>query len=91
MNLGIATVAAIVLIAYFIGQIVKTTSIDDKWIPVICGVSGVILGILAFYLHMPDMPADDPITAAAIGLASGLAATGFNQVYKQLRSSSDDE
>ena len=33
---------------------------------------------------VPDFPADDYITAVAVGIVSGLAATGANQVYKQL-------
>ena len=33
---------------------------------------------------MPDYPAQDYITAVAVGIVSGLAATGVNQVYKQL-------
>ena len=56
---------------------------DSKWIPIICGVCGLILGIAAKYL-MPDFPAEDYITAAAIGIVSGLAATGANQAMRQL-------
>lgn len=83
MDLGIVNVAAIVVLSYFLGEVVKRTPIDNKWVPVLCGACGLILGIVAFYIHMPDMPADDPITAAAIGVASGFAATGVNQIYKQ--------
>ena len=83
MDFGIATVLAITVITYLIGQIVKATSVKNKWIPIACGIAGLALGILAFYLKMPDFPAADPITAAAVGIASGLAATGINQIYKQ--------
>lgn len=86
MDFGIATVAAITIICYLVGAIVKTCPLDSKWIPVICGVFGIGLGILAFYIKMPDFPADDVITAAAVGCASGFAATGVNQVGKQLSS-----
>ena len=34
---------------------------------------------------MPDFPANDVINAAAIGVVSGLAATGINQIGKQLQ------
>lgn len=37
------------------------------------------------YLSVPDFPASDPLTAAAVGIASGLAATGMNQIYKQMK------
>jgi len=33
---------------------------------------------------MPESPASDSLPAAAVGIVSGLAATGINQVYKQL-------
>ena len=36
------------------------------------------------YLALPDFPAQDPLTALAVGIVSGLAATGVNQVAKQL-------
>ncbi|NLU24228.1 MAG: enolase [Clostridiales bacterium] len=83
MNFGIASVAAITVIAWLIGQIVKVSGLNNKWIPVICGLSGGILGILAVGI-MPDFPAQDYITAAAVGIASGLAATGAHQAVRQL-------
>lgn len=45
----------------------------------------IILGIVAMYIGVPDFPATDPLTAAAVGGASGLAATGMDQVVKQLK------
>ena len=42
-------------------------------------------GLVALYVGMPDFPATDPITAAAVGVASGLAATGLDQAVKQLK------
>ena len=85
MDFGIATVAAIVALAYIVGLIVKASGIDNKWIPVICGVCGIALGILALYIGVADFPATDPLTAAAVGGASGLAATGLDQVAKQIK------
>lgn len=85
MDFGIATVVAITVIVYIIGLAIKATAIDNKWIPVICGVSGVALGIVALLVGMPDFPATDYLTAAAVGGASGLAATGVDQMVKQLK------
>lgn len=73
MELGIASVAAITAVAYLIGMAVKTTGVADKWIPIICGAAGV-----------KDFPAHDWLNAAAVGIASGWAATGLNQSVKQL-------
>ena len=83
MDFGIAGVAAITVIAYLIGSAVKATSLNNRWIPSICGTVGGILGILAMRI-MPDFPATDYITAVAVGIVSGLAATGVNQIGKQL-------
>lgn len=84
MDFGIANVVAITIIVYIIGLGIRATKLDNKWIPVICGVAGIVLGIVALYIGVPDFPATDPMTAAAIGGASGLAATGADQVIKQL-------
>ena len=85
MNLGIAGVAAITVICYLIGEVVKVSPLDSKFIPVIVGVFGGILGVVAFLTGMPDFPAGDVLTAIAVGIVSGLAATGANQVIKQLK------
>lgn len=84
MDFGIAGVAAITIIAYLIGAAVKATALDNKWIPIICGAAGGVLGALAMSI-MPDFPAGDYITAVAVGIVSGLAATGFNQAVKQIK------
>ena len=82
---GIIGVAAISVICYLVGMGIKVSKIDDKFIPVICGVFGAILGVVGFVIKMPDFPAQDPITAVAVGIVSGLAATGANQIYKQMK------
>lgn len=84
MEFGIAGVAAITVIAYLIGQAVKATRLDNKWIPIICGAAGGALGALAMRV-IPDFPAGDYITAVAVGIVSGLAATGVNQCVKQIK------
>ena len=82
-SLGITGVAAMTVICLLIGQAVKATRLDNKWIPIICGVCGMALGIAAMYI-MPEFPATDYVTAAAVGIVSGLAATGINQAAKQI-------
>ena len=44
MEFGIASVAAITVVCYLAGVIAKATTLDNKWIPVICGVLGGALG-----------------------------------------------
>nr|DAL58608.1 MAG TPA_asm: holin [Caudoviricetes sp.] len=83
-TIGIASVAAITVICYLAGQFVKVSGLDNKYIPVIVGVLGGILGVVGLYI-MPDFPAGDIVTAVAVGIVSGLAATGIDQVGKQLK------
>ena len=82
-NIGIVGVAAITAICYFAAEVVKATKLNNKWIPAICGSLGAVLGIVSMYI-MPDFPAGDMITAISVGIVSGFAATGVNQMYKQM-------
>ena len=84
MDFGIVTVVAITVLVYICGLGVKASKLENKWIPVICGMCGIALGIVSLAVNMPDFPAQDYVTAAAVGGASGLAATGLDQVIKQL-------
>ena len=82
----IATVAAIVVICYLIGMGCKATGKIDKWIPVIVGIAGGILGVVG-WKTIAQFPADDILNAIAVGISSGLASTGANQIVKQLSQS----
>lgn len=81
--MGITGIAAITVICYLAAECIKATVLDNKWLPVICGALGGVLGIVAMFI-MPEFPGGDYITAVAIGIVSGLAATGANQIGKQL-------
>ena len=68
MDFGIASVAAITVIAYLVGIGCKAAgAVKDELIPVICGCVGAGLGIAGLYL-MPDFPAKDVINALAVGI-----------------------
>lgn len=83
--MGITGVAGIVVICYLVGLIVKATPWNNnKIIPIVCGMAGAALGVAGMYV-MPEFPAADPITAVAVGIVSGLAATGADQAVKQLK------
>ena len=83
--MGITGVAGIVVICYLVGLIVKATPWNNnKIIPIVCGMAGAVLGVAGMYV-MPEFPAADPITAGAVGIVSGLAATGADQIAKQLK------
>lgn len=78
------TVVPIVVICYVLGIGLKALKyVNDVCIPFLLAICGGILGVIAMFV-MPGYPAEDVITAIAMGMISGLASTGSNQVYKQL-------
>ena len=82
--LGITGVAAIAVICYLVGAGLKAwDKFDDRKIPILMGIIGAILGVVAFYIAPAIIPAEDIITAIAIGIVSGFTATAINQIYKQ--------
>ncbi len=83
MDFGITSVAAITVICYLVGLGVKATGLDNKYIPVIVGFMGGVLGAVGLST-MADYPANDILTAVAVGIVSGLAATGVDQIGKQM-------
>ena len=84
MDFGIGSVIAITVITYLIGMGCKSwEKLDNKFIPVICGLVGAVLGVVGLHT-MADFPAKDVLNAVAVGIVSGLASTGANQIGKQL-------
>lgn len=85
IGLEVATVASITVICYLLGMACKAIEkIPDKYIPIIVGTMGGIIGVVG-WLTTGDIPAENWLSAIEVGIASGLASTGVNQIYKQLR------
>lgn len=83
----ITCVPIIITIIYGILELYKHFFKTEKWlrlIPLWAAILGIILGIISYYIIPEIMPADNLLVAILIGGASGLAATGTNQIYKQL-------
>ena len=72
-------------IIYLIGAGLKAIGNEklDRFIPVICGLAGGILGVVVFKTIPGYLPADNWLLALYVGIGSGLAAVGVNQIYKQ--------
>ena len=83
MELEIGQVAAITVCCYLVGLLTRAVPLQNKWIPIVCGASGGALGVLGYFV-MPQFPAGDLLSALAVGVISGLAATGVHQIGKQL-------
>ena len=86
-ELGFIAFPAIVVICYLAGATLKAINNEslDKFIPVICGFLGGLIGVIVFLTIPGYIPADNWLMALAIGIVSGFAATGINQVYKQFK------
>ena len=90
--LGITAIPAIAIICYLLGMGLKAWDAwDDRKIPVMMGIFGLCLGLVAYIWCGALIPATDPITAAAIGVVSGLTATGIHQIWKQNFKENDNE
>lgn len=63
---------------------VKSNEIFMRLIPIIAAVLGAVLGITCYFALPGIIAADNWLMAILIGGASGLSATGVNQVIKQL-------
>lgn len=81
----VGTCITIIVICYLIGIGAKLIpGIKDDYIPVIVGAFGGILGVVGLYV-IPDFPANDILNAISVGIVSGLASTGVNQIYKKAK------
>lgn len=87
--LQIASVPAIAAVVYWVVNLIKyTTKYNEKlltFVPLISAILGVACGVIAFFAIPDIMPTDNIFVAVVLGGASGLTATGFNQIIKQLK------
>lgn len=86
MNINDYAVPAITVICWLVGCAFRNLPVENKWIPCIVGAFGMALGVVGWYV-MPAFPADNILSALAVGIVSGLASTGADQVYKQINPS----
>jgi len=91
--MNIVSVPIIATIVYWVVNLIKyTVNNSEKFkrlIPIISAVLGAGLGIAAFYIAPEIIIADNLLTAIIIGGASGLSATGTNQIIKQISKSQE--
>lgn len=87
------SVPCIVLIVYMVIEVIKLCSssqVVSKLFPMISCVLGIGLGLVAFFCCPTIIPAGNVLSAILIGGASGLSATGANQIIKQLVSKNNE-
>lgn len=93
--LELISVPAIATIVYWVINLIKYAVKENetfkRFIPLISAALGAVLGVVAFYAVPSIIPATNVCVAILIGGASGLTATGTNQIIKQLGKGGDDE
>lgn len=86
--LELISVPAIAAVVYWVINLIKYTVGDNetfkRFIPLIATALGIVCGVVCFFLIPTIVPADNVLVAIVIGGASGLTATGTNQIIKQL-------
>lgn len=88
--LNYSTIPVIVVVCYIAITAIKSTKLASKWFPLISCAIGGVLAAAMFYV-VPDFVSASSLMVAIIsGCISGLAATGSNQVIKQLMKSAED-
>ena len=83
-----AAIPAIAATVYTVIDIIKTATGGSekfkRFIPLLSCAFGAVIGIICFYCVPGVMEASNVFIAIVLGAASGLSATGTNQVVKQL-------
>lgn len=84
----IVSVPVIVTIVYAVDALLKHTFSNEqlnRFLPLISCFLGIVFGVIAFLFVPNVMPTDNVVVAAVLGASSGLSATGFHQIFKQLK------
>lgn len=93
--LNLISVPAIAAVVYWVINIIKHAVGENekfkKFIPLIAAGLGIVCGVICYYALPSIIPAPNIVVAIVIGGASGLTATGTNQLLKQLGKKDDED
>lgn len=85
-------IPSITVISYLVGEIFKVIILKKKrkykYIPIIVGITGGVLGLINEILY-PVF--NNYMESIMIGIISGLASTGANQLIKQIKGEKNGE
>lgn len=88
MGFEVFITPSLVVLFYIFAEIAKKTFLKTdekrKLIPVICASIGVVVGILLFFFSPETLGVSGLLDSIATCAVSALAATGCNQLYKQI-------
>ena len=96
MIMEYVSIPVITIICYLLGEFFKLVVLKKKtrfkYIPVIVGGIGGALGLIIYFVS-PELlfNTTNPFVAVAIGIVSGLASTGGNELVKQILKKEEDK
>lgn len=94
MPLEIISIPVIAALVYWIINLLKYTLNNDemfkRFIPITATILGATIGVVCFYSVPNIILTDNVLVALVICGASGLTATGTNQLFKQLDKNNSD-
>ena len=83
--MNVIIIPSIVIISYLVTEFFKIIlKVNKKFLPVISGLAGGCIGIVAYFAVPSLLDGFDILSAIAIGIVSGLTATGSNELIKNL-------
>ena len=93
--LELISVPAIAAVVYWVINLIKYAVGENetfkRFIPIVAAALGAVCGVICYFAIPSIVPAENLLVAIVIGGASGLTATGANQVFKQLTKGENDE
>ncbi len=83
------SIPIITILCYLIGEVIKLLILRKKkrykYIPILVGSIGGALGLMIYYVSPETLlGTTNPFMAIAVGIVSGLASTGGNEIIKQI-------
>lgn len=96
MIMEYVSIPVITIICYLLGEFFKLVILKKKkrfkYIPIIVGGIGGALGLIIYFVS-PELlfNTTNPFVAVAIGIVSGLASTGGNELVKQILKKEEDK
>lgn len=93
--LQIISVPVIAVIVYWVVNLIKYATTNNekfkRFIPLVSAGLGALLGILCYFIVPEILVGGNVLVALISGGASGLSATGCNQIIKQLSSKNEED
>lgn len=82
-------------VLYLVGLAIKKSSMNDRWIPIVLGASGVVLAGLYIFATTDMSGGKDAVMAVFVALTQGILTAGAsvyaNQIYKQITKGGEEK